>query len=110
VFAEQPIAASSILTENETRLWSESEVDELIDALTDAAHEAIETAAGEAAKAAAVASLQSQAAALAAASLWEKKYNDAKKNNVKNIVIASLSCFALGAVVSGGTIIMIRGK
>jgi DNA replicative helicase MCM subunit Mcm2 (Cdc46/Mcm family) len=85
-------------------------VDELIDALTDAAHEAVETAAGEAAKAAAIASLQSQAAALAAASQWEKKYNEVKKNNVKNIVVASLSCFALGAVVSGGTVLMIRGR
>jgi hypothetical protein len=96
-------------TENETRLYSELEVDELINDLTAAAHEAIEAAAGEAAKAAAIASLQSQAAALAAAAQWEKKYNEARKNNVKNIVIASVSCFALG-VVTGGAIYFLGGR
>jgi hypothetical protein len=110
LFAELPITGLNTLTESGMRQWSESEVDELIDELTEAAHEAIEAAAGEAAKAAALASLQSQAASLAAAAQWERRYNDVKKSNVKNIGIASLSCFVLGAVVSSTTILIIRGR
>jgi hypothetical protein len=85
-------------------------VDELIDDLAEAAREAIEQTAGEAAKAAALASLQSQAAALAESAQWERKYNEAKKSNVKNIVVASLSCFVLGAVVSGAAVLIIGGR
>jgi hypothetical protein len=51
-------------SESGTRLYSEYEVDTLIEDLTEAAVEAIEQAAGEAAKAAALASLEREAAAV----------------------------------------------
>jgi hypothetical protein len=99
VSAEQPIAASGILTVSGTRLWSESEVVELIGALTDAAHEAVETAAGEAAKAAAIASLQSQAAALSEAARWEREYKNLKSNSVKTAWTVGAVSFSVGAFV-----------
>ena len=100
------------MSENETRYYSDSEIDLLIDDLTVAALEAIEQAAGEAARAAFLASLEREAAALQMQKLllqdvkkWKKEAGLAKKSGVKNAVIAGFVCF-LGGVIFGvvGTI------
>ena len=64
MYAEQQTGQPLNLSENETRLYTDSEIDLLIDDLTVAALEAIEQAAGEAARAAFLASLEREAAAI----------------------------------------------
>jgi predicted transcriptional regulator len=104
VFAEQQTMLLTNLTENETRQWSELEVNALIDDLTQAAHEAIEQAAGEAAKAAAIAALENQAKALAEIARLQKEKSETRKNNIKNLIITGLSCFVAGTLFGGGII------
>jgi hypothetical protein len=85
-----------------TRLWSESEVGELIEEITAAAEEAIEKAAAEAARAAALASVEREAAAVAA-------MRKAKKGKLKAALIAGGVCFFVGAAAGvAGTIIFRR--
>jgi predicted transcriptional regulator len=107
--AQQQTEALTNSTENETRQWSELEVDALIDDLTQAAHEAIEQAAGEAAKAATIAALENQAKALAEIARLQKEKNETRKNTIKNLIITGLSCFFAGAL-SGGGIIYFSGR
>ena len=97
---------------NETRLYSDLEVNELINEISEAALEAIEQAAGEAAKAAVLASLEREAAALREAQRWrieaeikQQVIKETKKAGTKNAVIAGLFCFLGGLAVGvGGTI------
>jgi hypothetical protein len=109
------------LTESGTRLYSDLEIDLLIDDLSEAAYQAIERAAAEAARAAALAALEREAAALreaarqeAEAQRWRVEAETnlqgiqaAKRAGRKNAVIAGLACFLGGLVFGvGGTLLM----
>ena len=105
------------------RLYSDSEVDWLIDELTSAAREAIEKAAAESAKAATMAGLEREAALLREVSLlqadtqyWRvqaginlKAVSEAKKTGIKNAVIAGAVCLVGGLLFGvSGTLILGR--
>jgi hypothetical protein len=104
------------LNGNETRLYSDLEVEILIDEVSQAAFESIEQAAAEAAKAATLASLEREAAALREAQRWrieaeirQETIKVTKKEGTKNAVIAGLVCFLGGLAVGiGGTLAIIR--
>jgi gamma-glutamyl:cysteine ligase YbdK (ATP-grasp superfamily) len=104
------------LTVNETRLYSDLEVETLIDELTAAAYEAIEQAAGEAAKAAILVGLERETAALHEMQRWRKEaelnkktITETKKNGIKNTVIAGLACLLGGLAIGiGGTLAINR--
>jgi hypothetical protein len=112
------------LTESVMRLYSESEVDTLIDDLTAAAHGAIEQAAGEAAKAAVLALLEREAAAIreatrqqAEAQRWRieadlnfKAIAEAKKKGVKNTFKAGGICLVSGLVIGFFGTLIIGGR
>jgi hypothetical protein len=94
-----------------TKLYSDSEVETLIDEVSQAAFEAIEQAAGEAAKAATLASLEREAAALREAQRWrleaeirQETIKATKKAGTKNAVITGIVCFVTG--LATGIIIM----
>jgi hypothetical protein len=96
------------------RLYSDLEVDTLIDELTVAAYEAIEQAAGEAAKAAILAGLERETAALHKMQRWRKEaeikqqtITETKRAGVKNAVIAGLICFVGGFALGVGGVIAI---
>ena len=98
--------------ESGTRLYTDSEVETLIEEISEAALEAIEQAAGEAAKAAVLASLEREAAALREVQRWrleaelkQQVITETKKAGTKNAVIAGLVCFLCGLAVGvGGTL------
>jgi hypothetical protein len=99
------------------RLWSDSEVDGLIEELTAAANEAVEKAAAEAAKAAVLASLEREAAVLrekalsvAEAEKWKGDYMRVKADRVKSVVLAGLIGFVSGAAVGGAVLIVAGGR
>jgi len=105
------------LSASGTRLYSDLEVDQLIDEISQAALEAIEQAAGEAAKAAVLASLDREAVALREAQRWrmeaeirKETIKETKKAGTKNAVIAGLICFLGGLAVGIGGTIIIGGK
>jgi len=114
MYAEPPMTQEQNSTENETRLYSGSEVETLIDEVSQAAYEAIEQAAGEAAKAALLESIEREAEAYREAARWRTQaeinameIKTAKKNGAKNAVIAGLVCLLCGLAVGiGGTIIV----
>jgi len=96
--------------------YSDLEVDLLIDAISEAALEAIEQAAGEAAKAAVLSMVEREAALLQAQASLQKDVDTlksemslAKKNGVKNAVIAGLISFVIG-LATGVTGIIIIGS
>jgi hypothetical protein len=98
------------------RLYSDSEIDLLIEDLTQAAEEAIERAAAEAAKAASLASLDREAGAVreathlqAEAIRWREEYQTAQKQGVKNTVITGVICFLGGLVVGAGSVLILGG-
>ena len=104
------------MNENETKRYSDLEIDCLIDDISEIAIEAIERAAAEAAKAAALAAVEREAAALREAERWRieaennlQRITQAKKagrkNTVLGIVIGILGGLALGV---GGTIAITR--
>ncbi|GHU77986.1 hypothetical protein FACS189462_1380 [Spirochaetia bacterium] len=97
-------------TGNEMRQFSELEVDTLIEDLTAAAEEAIEKAAAEAAKAAALASIDAQAKAWAEAQHWQGEYTEAKRQGIKNAVIAGVICFFSGLAIGAGGVLIIQGS
>jgi hypothetical protein len=114
-YAEQPTQPPMNSSESGTRLYTDSEVETLIDEISQAALEAIEQAAGEAAKAAVLASLEREAAALREAQRWrieaelkQQVITETKKAGTKNAVIAGLICFLAGLAV--GTAIQITGN
>ena len=117
VFAEPLTQPPPNLNENETRLYTDSEIDLLIDEISEAAIQAIEQAAAEAARAAALASLEREAMAIREAQKWriEAEINlqaitEAKKAGRKNAVIAGLVCFLGGLVFGVGGTLIIGGK
>ena len=98
------------------RLYSDYEIERLIDELTEAALEAIEQAASEAARAAILASLDRETAALREAQRWkieaetrQMAITEAKKTGRRNtligVLIGILSGIAVGVT---GTIIIGR--
>ncbi|GHV80636.1 hypothetical protein AGMMS49944_24270 [Spirochaetia bacterium] len=98
------------------RLFSEFEVDLLIDDITTAAVEAIEQAAAEAAKAAAIAGiereavlLRDRAAAVREANHWKTEYKMVKGRGVRNMVITGVVCLLGGLAIGiGGGLILGR--
>jgi hypothetical protein len=111
MYAEPLTEHAQNLNGSETRLYSDLEVELLIDEITEAALEAIEQAAGEAAKAAVLSVLEREAAALREAEQWKNKaeinalaVKDAKKQGVKNTIIGVLlgivGGFAVGFAIS----------
>jgi soluble lytic murein transglycosylase-like protein len=90
------------LTENETKRYSDFEIDILIDDISEAAHEAIEQAAAEAARAAALASLEREAAALREAQRWQLQAETAQKKGMKSAVITGVITFLSGFAIGTG--------
>ena len=100
------------------KLYSDYEIDILIDDLTEAALEAIELAAGEAAKAAVLSMVEREAEALQAelamrremerwrteAEAYKKEIAKTKSKGIRNAIIVGLSCFIGGSIL--GSIIM----
>jgi predicted transcriptional regulator len=103
--AEPPRTQNSGLREKEANSYSASEVQTLIDELTESAKEEIERAASEAAKAAVMASLEREAAAIAEARRWQGLYQAEQKDSVKNLVLAGLVCFVVGAAGGVGAVV-----
>jgi len=111
MYAEQQTEPPPNSSEKETRLYSDSEIEFLIDEISAAALEAIDQAAGEAAKAAALSVIEREAEALREAAKWKNQaeinalaVKEAKKAGVKNTVIAALlgivGGFAVGFAIS----------
>ena len=102
------------MSEDETKRYSDSEIDLLIDDISEIAIDAIERATAEAARAAALAAVDREAAALREAQRWriEAENNlqgitQTKKAGRKNTVIAALIGILGGFVVGvGGTLII----
>ena len=86
------------MNENGTRLYSDLEVELLIDEISEAAIEAIEQAAAEAARAAALAAVEREAAALREAAQWRLEAETARRTGVRNAIITGLLCLASGLV------------
>jgi hypothetical protein len=117
MFAEQPTEQAQSLNENGTRLYSDLEVNELIDEVSQAALEAIEEAAGEAAKAAVLSVIEREAEALREAQKWRTQaeinamaVKEAKKNGTKKTIITGLVCLLGGLVLGVGGTLIIGGK
>ena len=87
------------MTESGTRLYSDSEIDLLIDEISGAAYEAIEQAAAEAAKAATLASLERETQATREAKHWRQEAEHVKQNGLKNMIMCGLISFLGGFVV-----------
>jgi hypothetical protein len=112
MYADPPTEQPPNSSESGTRLYSDLEVETLIDEVSQAALEAIEQAAGEAAKAAVLASLEREAAALREAQRWriqaeinQQIIKETKKTGNKNAVLTGLICFLGGLAVGiGGTL------
>jgi hypothetical protein len=99
------------------RLYTDSEVDLLIEVISEAAYEAIEMAAAEAAKAAVLALLEREAAAYREAQRWRieadlrlQGIKEAKKAGVKNTIIAGAACLLGGFVIGVGGSLIIGGR
>ena len=113
VYANQPMEHTAISSEEETRFYSDSELDLLIDELSVIAKEAIEKAAAESAKAATLAALEREAAMIrevtihqADAQFWKLQAQTnllgitaAKKAGVKNAIIAGAVCLFGGLII-----------
>ena len=99
------------------RLYSDYEIEILIDDITEAALEAIEQAAGEAAKAAALAMLEREAAALREAQRWrleaeiqQQAVKEAKAAGRKNTLLAALIGLLGGLALGVGGTLIIGGR
>jgi len=124
VYAEPLITQPPNLTESGTRLYSEYEIDLLIDALTEAAHEEIQKAAAEAAKEAVLSVIEREAAAMREATLqqaealrWRleaekqiKAVKEAKRVGIKNAIITGAVCLFGGLVLGVGGAIYLGGR
>jgi hypothetical protein len=121
VSAEPLTGQQQNLTGSGTRLYSEYEIDLLIDALTEAAHEEIQKVAAEAAKEAVLSVIEREAAAIREATLqqaealrWRleaelqlKAVKEAKRIGIKNAIITGAACLLSGLVIGvSGTIIL----
>jgi hypothetical protein len=106
------------------RLYSDSEVNLLIDEISEAALQAIEQAAGEAAKAAVLSVFEREAAALREAAYQQAEalkwriqseinamaIKEAKKKGIKNAFIAGAACLLGGLVIGIGGTIYLGGR
>jgi len=99
------------------RLYSDLEVELLIDEISEAALEAIEQAAGEAAKAAVLSVIEREAAALHEAQRWRIQaeinamaIKEAKKAGIKTAIITGLICLFSGLAVGVGGTLIIGGR
>jgi len=106
------------------KLYSDYEIDILIDDLTEVALEAIEQAAGEAAKAAVLSMVEREAEALQAelamrremerwrmeAEAYKQEIAKTKKAGIKNEIITGLSCLVGGLVLGIGGTLIIGGR
>jgi nucleoid DNA-binding protein len=115
-YAEPLTEQQQNLTESGMRLYSEYEIDLLIDALTAAAHEEIQKAAAEAAKEAVLSVIEREAAAMREATLqqaealrWRleaerqtKAVKETKRTAIKNAVITGAVCLLGGLVIGVG--------
>lgn len=97
------------MKESGTRLYTDYEVETLIEDISKAALEAIEKAAGEAAKAAVLSVVEREAAALHEAQYWrleaerqKQTVKETKKAGVKNTIITIAVCFVGGLAVGVG--------
>jgi hypothetical protein len=108
-FAELPTTPPMSSEASGTRLYSDSEIDLLIEDLTQAAEEAIEKAAAEAAKASVLASLDREAGAMREAQRWRSEAETAKKTGTRNAIIAGVICFLGGLAVGAGSIAILGG-
>jgi len=99
LFAEPLTELPQSLNENETRYYTDLEVELLIDELTVIALEAIEQAAGEAARAAFLQSLEREAAALQEVQQWRNEAEMLKRVGIRNAVISGIVCFVGGLVI-----------
>jgi hypothetical protein len=107
VFGEQPTEQPQSFYENETRLYNDYEIGQLIEELTEAALESIEQAASDAARAAILTSLERETAAIREAKRWRieaetlsqgimQTRRDGWKNTLLGVAIGILSGLALG--------------
>ena len=124
VYAEPLTGQPPNLTESGMRLYSEYEIDLLIDALTEAAHEEIQKAASEAAKEAVLSVIEREAAAMREATLQQaeairwwleaerqiKLVKETKRVGIKNAFIAGAVCFFGGLAVGIGGTLIIGGR
>ena len=122
VYAVPQTGLITILKEEGTRLYSDSDLDSLIDELSEAAKEAIEKAAAEAARAAALAGLEREAAMLREVAMhkadtqyWRLQaetnllaISAVKKTGRKNAVIAGAVCLLSGLIVGVTGTLLIR--
>jgi hypothetical protein len=92
------------------KLWSDLEVETLIDEISEAALEAIDQAAAEAARAAALAAIEREAAALREAQQWRIEAENARRNGRKNAFIVGLVFFLGGLAVGVGGTVIIGGR
>jgi hypothetical protein len=114
MFADPLTELPPNLNANGMRLYSDLEVETLIDEVSEAAFEAIEQAAGEAARAAALAAVERGAVLGREMQRWKLEADTqkkavvvAKKAGVKNAIIAGAVCLASGLALGvGGTMLM----
>jgi malate/lactate dehydrogenase len=114
IFGEPLTEPLTSLNEEETRLYTDLEIDSLIDDISEIAIEAIEQAAAEAARAAALAAIEREAAALREAERWRREVllsmqeiETVSKTGRKNILLAALIGTFGGLLVgAGGSLIM----
>jgi len=98
MFAEQLTERQTSLSESETRYYTDSEIELLIDELTEAALEAINQAAGEAARAAFLSSLEREAEVLRENQQLRVETEMLRKAGFRNCVISGIVCFAGGLI------------
>jgi hypothetical protein len=106
VFGEPQTTLPENSSGSEMRLYSELEVEALIEELSGAAEEAMERAAAEGARAAALASLEREAAAVREAARLQGENSRLKQSRVKAAIVTGIACF-LGGFVTGTTVILI---
>jgi hypothetical protein len=86
------------------RLYSDSEIEVLIEELSEAAEEAIEKAAVEAARATALASLERESAAIREAQRLQGENSRLKQDKVKAALVTGVICFFGGLALGAGSI------
>jgi hypothetical protein len=105
VYGEPPTTQETTSNESGMRLYSDSEIDVLIEDLTVAAEEAIERAAAEAARAATLVSLEREAVAIQETQRLQGENSRLKQSRIKTAVI----CFLSGLVIGTGGILILQG-
>jgi ABC-type transporter Mla maintaining outer membrane lipid asymmetry permease subunit MlaE len=116
MFGQQQMEQQPTFYANEMRLYSDSEIEILIEEITVAALEAIEKAASEAARAAILASLERETAAIRDAQRWrleaelqQNAVTQAKQAGRKNLLLGVLISL-LGGITVGVTGTLVIGS